>query len=131
MTIQQHRWAFVGALLVLIAVVVLLSPPPIAQPSGAQLASYRSATFAEGVAKNNGLVYVDRDRFHPLAQAPTELDINVLLRDFPTAAGAIHGQVLAQQQYLAASEGNYEQAMRLMGQSFITANGGGSYAVRW
>lgn len=58
-------------------------------------------------------------------------DINQIFKDFPTAAGAIHANALVRLQYQAAMEGHYQQAMRLMGRSFRSSTGSGSYATNW
>ncbi len=58
-------------------------------------------------------------------------DINQIFKDFPTAAGTIHANAMVRLQYQAAMEGQYQQAMRLMGRSFLSGAGSGSYATNW
>ncbi|MBW3139335.1 hypothetical protein [Ferrimonas balearica] len=67
----------------------------------------------------------------PTGEPAADVDINVLIQDFPTAAGEIHQQVLLDQQYQAALNGDHEQAMKLMAESFRSGEGSGSYRTRW
>ncbi|SDK41561.1 hypothetical protein SAMN04488540_1337 [Ferrimonas sediminum] len=62
---------------------------------------------------------------------PETPDINQLLQDYPTAAGAIPEAVRDNLAYEAAVEGDYEQAYRQMALAFKEGHGEGSYATSW
>lgn len=109
-----------------------LPAPQIAQVNPRAEGELRSQVHQQSEVIGPGLAYYrDGSTPAPTGAAPEPVDINVLIQDFPTAAGAIHQQALAEQQYQAALEGDYDQAMKLMAESFLTGEGSGSYQERW
>ncbi|QIZ76324.1 hypothetical protein [Ferrimonas lipolytica] len=132
MTTLQNRWLFVAAFFAITVGVAIVAPPQPAAPNQTSLSKQQSE-FYGAMAKRmyDGSAFQDGVGFDMRDGPEDEADINELLRDFPTASGAIHGQVILEQQHLAASEGNYEQAMRLMAMSFVSGSPSGSYANNW
>lgn len=109
-----------------------LPTPEVAHTNPRLESELRSQVHQQSEVIGPGLAYYrDGSTPAPTGTAPESEDINVLIQDFPTAAGEIHQQALAEQQYQAALEGDYDQAMKLMAESFLTGEGSGSYQERW
>lgn len=121
------------ALAAVFVVTYAISPNmTIEQPDPFVSSDLRSQVHEQSEVLGPNLAYYRTDNTPPISK-PVEpsLDINVLISDFPTAAGAIHQDALLNQQHQAAMEGDYEMAMKLMGQSFQSTEGSGSYSERW
>ncbi|GAA5188584.1 hypothetical protein [Ferrimonas gelatinilytica] len=131
MLATTERKLFLGIAL-LGAVAAVLGPRPTLDSSGPmEVSQLRSALTQRGQADVIGLAYYGTDHT-PAPYGPGwEEDINLLLQDFPTAAGGIRERVLKEDQYRAAMNGDYDEAMRLMAKSFKEGQGSGSYATRW
>ncbi|GAA4873342.1 hypothetical protein [Ferrimonas pelagia] len=127
-----RRWALFGILGGAAIAAVIWTPPSIDRYSALQQAKIRSVLSQSGVPQVDGLAYFGTDNTPAPVEGVVEpMDINDLLRDFPTAAGAIKQKVSADAQYHAAMAGDHDRAMRLMAESFLTGEGSGSYRAQW
>ncbi len=97
-----------------------------------ELSQLRSALSQRGQAEVEGLAYYGTGQTPaPYGSGPLEQDVNQLMQTFPTAAGGIRQRVLEEDQYRAAMNGDYDEAMRLMARSFKEGAGSGSYSTQW
>ncbi|MBY5991910.1 hypothetical protein [Ferrimonas balearica] len=130
---QTRKLVWFGALLVALLVAYALIPmPQQGDVNPRKQGALRAQVHQQSEVLGTGLAYYRSSNTPaPTGSAAAPVDINVLIEDFPTAAGAIHQQVLADQQYRAALEGDQDQAMKLMAESFLTGEGSGSYQERW
>lgn len=131
MTKSTSIWAGGAGTLALMVLTIVVAPASVDQTDAITLGHARTLTHQAGIPSLPGMAYATETIAIDPNPSTLPPDINQLLKDFPTAAGVIHEQALAHQQYLAATEGNYEQAMRLMAKSFLTTEGSGSYTTRW
>ncbi|MBY6185826.1 hypothetical protein KUV89_04140 [Marinobacter hydrocarbonoclasticus] len=130
--VSKRNWIAFGALAAALVVAYYQMPAPeVAQLGPRMSGELRTQVHQQSEVLGPGLAYYqDGSTPAPTGAAETQ-DINVLIKDFPTAAGAIRQQVLEEQQYQAALEGDHEQAMKLMAESFRAGEGSGSYRERW
>ena len=129
---STRRWILLALLAVAAIAAVIRPMQPVERYSAMQQAKIRSVLMQRGMPEVDGLAYFGTTNTPaPVGNAPAPLDINILLQDFPTAAGAIRKKVSLDNQYRAAMSGDRDAAMRAMARSFVEGEGSGSYQKEW
>ncbi|SHI19802.1 hypothetical protein [Ferrimonas marina] len=125
---STQRWVLTGLLVIAAGVASYNQIQPIESSSAMKVAKIRNSLTAATVPRVEGLAYFGTDNMPaPTGEERIPADINEMLRDFPTAAGAIQDRVMLEQQYQAAMGGDRDQAMKMMAESFKKGQGSGSY----